>query len=60
MCSIGVAEGGSWGSEEPPGRLKSRAKTQVSASWRVCLDNVYVYGCVQSKSDEKQCKLATI
>ena len=53
-CSyIGIAEGGSGGSEEPPGRFKSRAKTQASASSRVCLDiHVYVYGCVQSNSDQ--------
>ena len=61
---IGVAEGGSGGSEEPPpGRFKSRAKTQVSDSWRACLDNhvyVRVYGCVQSKSDQKQCEIAAI
>ena len=39
---MGVAEGGSGGSEE-----------QVSACSRVCLDiHVYVYGCVQSNSDQ--------
>ena len=54
VSCIGIAEGGS-------GRLKSHAKTQVSASWRVCLDNhVYVYGCVRSKSDQEQCKIAKI
>ena len=50
---IGGAEGGSGVLKNPPGWLKLRTKTQVSASCRVCLDNhVYVYGCVQSKSDQ--------
>mgnify|MGYP001802147804 CR=1 FL=1 len=52
--SIGVAEGGSGGSEEPlPGRFKSRVKTQASASCRVCLEYMCMYMALHKEKNDQ-------
>ena len=52
--AIGVAEGGSGGSEEPPWEVQIAREnaSQCFLPRMFRCDLVYVYGCVQSKSDQ--------